>query len=415
MAATPLSSGLDKLSLETLPFDALDLLGSYLLPSELAKMCLVSRYFNDIFRPILYRLLRFGWPLKNKRERYDGQALLNLDFDKYLRSLDLDIFCRRGANGAWPIAMRKYARFPGPTVQGVALFLMCLCFRKQRSKLLRRLKSCSSLSSLSLTSVFPTRLYPEGAVRLHWFPSLVDGFKNLKSLSLFGAGFCDPSTASSLILASPGLRKLELCELNKHSRNVLAVSAEKITNFWTQVIRTICDRPFSSDTVGMEEDRRPFLSLTEFAVDEIANVDFSALTDLTALRTLTLHYANADIWTRSSEAPPSCAKRFLGATGLCSLRVHFFTKDTEALVHPLWLVQPPCLMSLKMSGRSSERISTLHQTVPNLPWRDLDLVGTALWPDAVPLKILGSEEYASTLERLSFSWFPQQGVSEVEF
>lgn len=115
MAATlNLAPLLDKMSLEELPFDIFNLLGPYLLPSELAKVCLVSRHLNESFRPLLYRHWRFDWPPKNMTGRYNGQALLNLDFDKHLRSLELEIWGRRGANCSWPIAMRKYARPSGP-------------------------------------------------------------------------------------------------------------------------------------------------------------------------------------------------------------------------------------------------------------------------------------------------------------
>lgn len=95
------------LPLTKFPFDILDLIAEYLPHQDLANLCRVSRYFNECFRPVLYRNMRFNWP-NSKKKRYDGQALLDSDFDKYLTSLKLELWCRAGANASYPIAMRKY-------------------------------------------------------------------------------------------------------------------------------------------------------------------------------------------------------------------------------------------------------------------------------------------------------------------
>lgn len=395
--------------IERLSFDVFNLIAHYLSPSDLVNLCRVSRNFNQLFQPMLHKDWQFAWPPNGKKGRYDGQALLGLDFDDNIVSLHLQMFARRGANCSWPIAMKKYV-LPF-SLSHTRVRTSKALSRKQRSEFLRRLKSCPTFSSLSLTQIRASHDRSPSEGHLPWFQSVVAGFKNLKSLSLVGPGFREAPAVAELIIASPGLRKLEVTNLvgTSHEMQVpLAVCAERVTSFWSHVLRIVSDRLLSSNTAGTRRDGEPFLRLSEFAVDEMAEVDFSTLTDLRTLRTLTLRQMNYNDYQL-----PSCAWYFIPAAGLCSLRVSNVTEKAVALMRHLCSIQPPCLRDIGISGSYSA--DSLLESIPNHPWRTLDIMADSLIHSHKPLKLDGSEACAPTLERVSSSWLHHPQVSEAGF
>lgn len=92
----------------------------------------------------------------------------------------------------------------------------------------------------------------------------------------------------------------------------------------------------SHDTAWTRREGEPFLLLSELSIDDLANVDFSTLTDLRTLRALALrHPQGSDL---QYYVAPICAESFFPATSLRRLSVHILDEGVKALVDHLWSV-----------------------------------------------------------------------------
>ena len=95
-------------SLGTLPFDVLSTIAERLHPHELVTLCYVSKLFYHTFIPILWRNLKFEWPVTNKYARFGGKRLVKKNFTKYLVALELELPMRNSVACSLPVYFTRF-------------------------------------------------------------------------------------------------------------------------------------------------------------------------------------------------------------------------------------------------------------------------------------------------------------------
>lgn len=236
---------------------------------------------------------------------------------------------------------------------------------------------------------------------------MVSGFKNLKSLILRGRDFDDAPTIANLILASPGLKTLDITGLCNAFGFLDTRQKESIKNFWVRLLSIIRDRPFSDDAARVQRAGEPFLRLVKLCVDEVFDADFSILTDLSALRILYLHYPTYED-TESKDPEPWLPWSFDRAVNLRVLRVQSFTMRTARMVRHLSTVRPG---QLKVIAVRNSRYGDTLRDIPIIDWSSIDIAGYgSLGSDGSG--DFGLERFASTVEHFGYNVKGSQRVCE---